>query len=221
MNSAARSPRPKRPATADSAKVFIIAAGLPFTDALAAGILESVARDPLRLAKVTVLVPTRRARRSLADAFLRQGGGRALLLPRMMALGDLDEDEILLTGGFTPNDSGLDAVAGDLALPPALGGLRRQLMLARLVRGMDEKTSPDQAANLALELARLLDQVATERLTFDGLERLAPEDFASHWQQTLTFLKVLTEQWPKVLAAEEALDAAERRNRLLDAQAET
>ena len=221
MNPAALNSRPKRPATSESAKVFTIAAGLPFTDALAAGILESVARDPLRLAKVTVLVPTRRARRSLADAFLRQGGGRALLLPRMMALGDLDEDEILLTGGFTPDDSGIDAGGGDLALPPALGGLRRQLMLARLVRGMDEKTSPDQAANLALELARLLDQVATERLTFDGLERLAPEDFASHWQRTLTFLKVLTEQWPKVLAAEEALDAAERRNRLLDAQAET
>lgn len=214
MSPTARKAKPTRPAN-----VFTIAAGLPFTDALAAGILECVAGDPLRLAKVTVLVPTRRARRSLAEAFLRRGDGRALLLPRMMALGDLDEDEILLTGGFAPTDGGF--TGGEPAVPPALGGLRRQLMLTRLVRGMDADTSPDQAANLALELARLLDQVATERLTFDGLANLVPEDFAAHWQRTLTFLKVLTEQWPKVLDAEDALDAAERRNRLLDAQAET
>lgn len=219
MNPAARNPRPKRPASTAAAKMFTIAAGQPFTDALAAGILDRVERDPLRLAKATVLVPTRRARRSLADAFLRQGGGRVLLLPRMMALGDLDEDEILLTGGFNPDDGGIDAAAGDLALPPALGGLRRQLMLARLVRGMDEKTSPDQAANLALELARLLDQVSTERLSFDGLAALVPDDYAAHWQRTLKFLTVLTEHWPKVIEAEQALDAAERRNRVLDAQA--
>ncbi|MBI2978587.1 MAG: hypothetical protein HYY38_07165, partial [Rhodospirillales bacterium] len=58
MNPAAGNHEPKRSAPTDSAKVFTIAAGLPFTDALAAGILERVARDPLRLAKVTVLVPT-------------------------------------------------------------------------------------------------------------------------------------------------------------------
>jgi len=212
MSRAAREAKSARPAN-----VLTIAAGLPFTDALAAGILARVDRDPLRLARVTVLVPTRRARRSLAEAFLRQGGGRALLLPRMMALGDLDEDEILLTGGFAADDGGIDG--GDMALPPALSGLRRQLMLARLVRGMDKKTSPDQAANLALELARLLDQVASERLSFDGLAALVPEEYAVHWQRTLKFLTVLTEQWPTVLEDEQALDAAERRSRLLDAQA--
>jgi len=221
MNPTAHHPKPGRLDPAGTARVFSIAAGLPFTDALAAGILDRVDHDPLRLAKVTVLVPTRRARRSLADAFLRRGGGRPLLLPRMTALGDLDEDEVLLSGGFAPDDGGIDATVDDFALPPALSGLRRQLMLARSVRGMDKKTSPDQAANLALELARLLDQVATERLSFDGLADLVPDEYAAHWQRTLTFLKVLTAEWPNILADEQALDAAERRNRLLDARADT
>src|SRR4029450_1679423 len=37
---------------------------------------------------------------------------------------------------------------------------------------------------------------------------------------TLRFLSVLTEQWPKILAAEGCIDPAERRNRALDAQAQ-
>ena len=48
-----------------------------------------------------------------------------------------------------------------------------------------------------------------------------PERYAAHWQITLEFLKIVTEHWPKVLAEEGALDPAERRNRVLEAQAGT
>jgi ATP-dependent helicase/nuclease subunit B len=93
------------------------------------------------------------------------------------------------------------------------------LALARLVRAMDKETGPDQAANLAYELARLLDHVATERLSFKALEKLLPENFSEHWQRVLTFLRIVTDRWPVALAEMGALDPAERRNRLLDAQA--
>jgi len=205
------------------AKVFTIPAGQPFVDVLATGIVDRWGGEAAALASVTVMVPTRRARRSLVEAFLRQSGGKPQLLPRMIALGDLDEDEILLSGGF---DAEENATAGAMEIPPALSGLRRQLLLARLVLAKDGKrdgkgdgeTSPDQAAHLGLELARLLDQVHTERLSFDGLKDLAPDAFAEHWQQTLDFLKLLTDLWPGVLDDEGAIDAADRRNRLFDAQ---
>ncbi len=208
---------PPQSAPIKSPRVFTIPAGLPFVDVLVAGILERMGGDPAALARVTVLVPTRRARRSLAEAFLRQSEGRPLLLPRMTALGDLDEDEILFAGGFGAEDGA--PAGGGLGIPPAVPGLKRQLLLTRLVLAGPEDASPDQAANLALELARLLDQVHTERLSFDGLEGLVPDDFSEHWQETLEFLKVLTENWPKVLKDQDAVDAAERRNGLLDAQA--
>jgi len=189
---------------------------MAFVDVLAAGIRDRVGGDPLALAGVTVLVPTRRARRSLSEAFLRQSEGRALLLPKMMALGDLDEDESLFAEG------GMTADAGPLGVPEAVSGLRRQLLLSRLVLARDNDdggdTSPDQAANLGLELARLLDQVHTERLSFDGLTDLVPDEYAEHWRDTLKFLNILTEQWPKVLKGEDAIDAADRRNRVFDAQ---
>ena len=54
--------------------------------------------DPLRLSRITVLLPTRRAARSLREAFLRltgeAAGGAPLLLPRMRPIGDLDADEL-------------------------------------------------------------------------------------------------------------------------------
>ncbi len=200
-----------------SPRVFTIPAGLPFVDVLAAGIFDFMGSNPAALARVTVLVPTRRARRSLAEAFLRQSEGRPLLLPRMTALGDLDEDKILIADGFGAEDGA--PAADSIAVKPAVSGLRRQLLLTRLVLAGPGEANPNQAAHLALELARFLDQVHTERLSFDGLEGLVSGAFSKHWQETLKFLKILTEEWPEVLADEDALDAADRRNRLFDAQA--
>ena len=195
--------------------VFTIPSGVAFVDALAAGLLAESRGDPLALAGATVLLPTRRAVRALREAFLRLSGGRPTLLPRLRPLGDVDEEDLAFdpaagAGWPAPED-----------LPPAIPGLRRQLLLTRLVLAGPRHgdITPDQAARLAGELARLLDQVHTERLDFAGLAALVPDAFADHWRITLDFLKILTEKWPLVLAAEGAIDPAERRNRLLEAQA--
>ena len=59
----------------------------------------------------------------------------------------------------------------------------------------------DQSALLAAELARLLDQVETERLSFDRLNGLVGDArFADHWQKILRFLAIVTENWPAILA---------------------
>src|SRR5262249_38785694 len=113
---------------------------------------------------------------------------------------------------------------------PAISVLRRRLRLAELIRKFEQlmrraaapgepEVAPDQAAWLAADLARLLDEAETERRDLGALKSLVPEQFAVHWQETLEFLKILTEQWPRVLAAEGALDPADHRNRLLEAQA--
>ncbi|MCH8926644.1 MAG: double-strand break repair protein AddB, partial [Proteobacteria bacterium] len=208
--------------TGGTPRVTTIAAGVSFVDALARGLLAR-AGDPLELARGTVLLPTRRACRALQEAFLRASDGRALLLPRLLPLGDVDAEELLLAGEEAP--SGL-ADGGGLAvdLPPAMAPLRRQLLLGRLIQRLGkargERLREDQAVRLADELVRLLDQVETEGLGFDRLETLVPEDYAAHWQVTLKFLRVLTEEWPAVQTAEGCIGPAERRRRLLEAQAE-
>src|SRR4051794_14708142 len=110
--------------------VFTIPSGTPFVDALAAGCLAEAGGDPLALADMTVLLPNRRAGRALREAFLRRSDGAALLLPRLIPLGDLDADDLDLA------DAGADAgdpLAGGLDVAPALAPLRRQLLLARLI----------------------------------------------------------------------------------------
>ena len=206
--------------------VYNIPAGASFVDALAQGLLARWSGDPLALSRAQVLLPTRRACRSLRDAFLRAGGGQPLLLPCMMPLGDLDADELLLSG----EPDALGVGFGD-DLPPAMPPLRRQLLLTRLIlewsrargsgdSGLAAAPREDQAARLAEELARLIDQVETEGLTFDRLADLVPEDYADHWQVTLAFLKIVTEHWPALQAAEGCIGPAERRRLLLEAQAE-
>ncbi|MDP6882691.1 MAG: double-strand break repair protein AddB [Rhodospirillales bacterium] len=204
--------------TIDTGHIYTIPAGLPFVDALAAGLWAQAGGEPAALARATVLLPTRRSCRSLREAFLRLRRGRPTLLPRLLALGDMDEDELALAGWQSGETEG---PGGGLETPPALSGMRRQLLLTRLVLALGTTgTTPDHAARLAFELARLLDQVETERLSFDALADLVPDDFADHWRITLDFLRIVTERWPAILAAEDGVDAARRRNLLLAAQAE-
>ncbi|HVH76049.1 MAG TPA: double-strand break repair protein AddB [Stellaceae bacterium] len=202
-------------------KLYTIAPDRPFLPALASGILAMGGGDPLYLPRVTVLLPTRRAVRALRETFLAtampgRAEGAPLLLPRMRAVGDLDADELSLG----------DAEAGEeaLALPPAIPELRRRLLLARLVLrwsegALEEPLLPGQAAALAGALARFLDEAATAGADFARLADLVPANHAEHWQIVHRFLEILPGAWPKVLAAEGALDPADRRNRLLKWQA--
>ncbi|HVY99858.1 MAG TPA: double-strand break repair protein AddB [Dongiaceae bacterium] len=210
-------------------RVFTIPSGVPFADALAAGLIARAAGDPLALSRMTLLLPNRRAIRAMADAFLRRadrGGGipgGGLLLPKLQPIGEPDED------AQTISELGLgESDAADI--PPAIGGLRRQMLLARLIHrspqarlgqpGGEGGSGPmpfDQAIRLAAELARLIDQVATERLDFSRVRDLAPAD-SVYWQLTVQFLDLVQQHWPRILEDEGALDPAARRNLLLERQ---
>ncbi len=194
--------------------IYSIRPGIPFVDALAAGILACHGEEPMALARVRVLLPNRRAGRALTLAFLRRNGGRPMLLPRMLPVGDLDEDELAFVEADAMEGADVDS------LPPAMPPLARLLTLARLVKALRQPTPPDDLAlRLARELARLIDQVHVERLAMADLARLVPDELAAHWQLTLEFLTALTGRWRDLLAAQGALDPADRRNRLLAAQA--
>lgn len=189
--------------------IYTIPPDVPFVRALAEGLLKESGGDPLALADYLILLPTRRACLHLREAFRQAMQGRASLLPRMQPIGDLDEGEFYFA----------DTGAADI--PPAITPLRRQLLLAQLIARKERDMPLDQAALLAEALARLLDEVQTERLDFSGLPKLVAErELAEHWQETVRFLAILTESWPQILAGEGCIDPAERRNRVLAAQAE-
>ena len=158
-----------------------------------------------RLADTLLLLPSRRACLAARDAFLRLGGGQPLLLPRLLPIGEPDEALLLLDPEL------------ELALPPAIGPIRRRLLLTRLVLARSPGMTHEQAVRLAGELERFLDELHNEEVDLDRLDELVPGDLAEHWQETLTFLQLLRVSWPAILAEEGRLDASLRRRRLLDA----
>ena len=195
--------------------VFTIGIDHRFADELARGVLAEYGRDPLGLADVLILVPTRRSVRALREAFLRASDGKPTILPRMAPLGDVDDSEWDLS-------SGDDAA---LALPPAIDSTEREALLAQLVaafrddQGHPIAQSAAQALKLARELGRLLDELAIEGVGFERLDDLVTGNFAEHWRRTLTFLDIVGTAWPAMLAERGQIDAIERRSRAIRAQA--
>ncbi len=198
--------------------IYSIPAEQPFLDTLVVGLMRRAGKAPLALAAMTVLLPTRRAARSLREAFLRAGNGAAMLLPRMLPVGDLDPDELALL----PDEA--EGAGQSFDIPPAVPELRRRLLLTQLVRKYAESNGDSialgQAAPLACELARFLDEAHAEGCDLAKLDNIVPLQLASHWQNVVQFLDILRLHWPAILASLGCLDPGERRNRLLQAQAE-
>jgi ATP-dependent helicase/nuclease subunit B len=187
--------------------VFTIPPEAAFLDALAAGLWRQAAEDQAALARMTVVLPTRRAARGLAEAFLRLTGGRPLLLPRTIALAEAADEGVMLAGFEQP--------------PPAVAALRRQAALARLVLAKERSagiTGADHAFRLAGELATLLDEIAREEADPARLAEAADAAHAEHWQKTIAFLEIVTAQWPRWLADNGLADPAARLVALIEAR---
>jgi ATP-dependent helicase/nuclease subunit B len=184
--------------------VHTIPAHQPFLDRLIEPLLGW---DRERLADALLLVPSRRACLAAREAFLRLAGGAPLLLPRVVPIGEPDEAELLL-----------DAALG-FELPPAIGPLRRRLLLTRLILARSPEMAHEQAVRLSGELERFLDEAHNEEVDLAALDELAPTDLAEHWQETVVFLRLVRDAWPAVLAEEGRIEPARRRRLLLDALA--
>src|SRR5215813_934961 len=213
-------------------RLFTIPASTPFLPTLVRALLAGEIvpgfpdRDvPLALAGATLYLPTRRACRLARDLFLDSVD--AAVLPRILPLGDIDEEELIFAEAATGPLAGMA-----LELPPALGHLSRRLLLTRLVLGWASTPdmraqggaplvaqSPAAALALADDLARLIDDMTTRKVPWRALDDLVPEQYDRYWQLTLEFLGIARDAWPQILAEHGAIEPAERRDRLIEAEA--
>ncbi len=174
-------------------RVFSIPLSNPAANTLADYLIETYGE---RLPQVLVLVPLARAQRTLREALLTRGGGDAMLLPRIEALGNIDVEAWM--PGSLYNSS-------EAVLPPAISSARRVMLLANLIfdlHGTETKwpANMEQAMFLAQALTGLMDDLARYGVPLAALEQLVGEDFADHWQISLDFLGRILEDWPKLLA---------------------
>jgi ATP-dependent helicase/nuclease subunit B len=222
--------------TGASRRIYTVPPGEPFLVALARAILDGTlpGGGPADLPRLLLLLPTRRAVRAMREAFLSVSRERALLLPRIRPIAEGDEEASLILGSALPPGTAGDA----LSVSPQIAPLERRLVLTILVMawarqqearlaGDDQPgsaptafiRSPAQAANLAAELASLMDMVETEEADFGRLASLAPEEHSAYWQQTVEFLGIATGQLPAYLAKQGSISPAQRRRLLIESEA--
>jgi ATP-dependent helicase/nuclease subunit B len=195
-------------------RVFTMPPAVSFLDCLAQTLLTQFDRPetPFALSDAIILLPTKRAARALGQAFLDARGGVATLLPRIRTIGDID-----------PDDAGLAELGEAVDATPVIDPLARRLVLARLIRARDRQADwsddPVAALNAADALAELLDAAAMTSqgdTPFDWsvLETLVEDkEPAKHWEQSTTFLKIVTQNWPLYLAGLDRVDPGVRQRR--------
>jgi ATP-dependent helicase/nuclease subunit B len=225
--------------------VFTIAPGAPFLKTFSAALLEGRIAEgysgwlaPLELADATIYVPTKRAARALAAELARALGRPAMLLPRILPLGALDDAECALLADEDGADSGYEH-----EVPEAAGEILRRMRLAELIlafaRALSDAMSPPPSAgasesklgepllaaatfadawHLAGELASLIDDLIIENIPWKRLSTLTLPEFDVYWQKTLGFLNIAVEGWPEILAERGLVDRARRQALLIDAQ---
>ena len=179
-------------------QVYSIAAHRGFADALVAGLVPRYSDPELGLARLTLLLRSTRAVRTVSEAFIRHSGS-GLLMPRMAVVGDLDLDETL--GPL------LDPLGAGAAIPPAADPTRRLFKLAEFIPAAMAalgREGPTGAAllRMAQEIARAIDRLLVEAIDPEAL-------FGERVQQVLA---EMSEHWlanTKVFAAVHAMWRAE------------
>ncbi len=194
-----------------SASIFNISSDKPFAKHFCQAILADYKGREEALAHLLILLPTRRACRTIRETFLLLSAGKPMILPRMQPLGEVDEEELAI------DLADHDMAERFFALKPALSSTKRRILLARAIFAIDTFEQDFAGAlRLADALAGFMDQVIIEERDLADLDKIVPEEFADHWQITLEFLKILSETWPRILEENGVIDAVQRRSILMD-----
>ncbi|MEK9280728.1 MULTISPECIES: double-strand break repair protein AddB [unclassified Bradyrhizobium] len=210
-------------------RVFSVPVSVPFLRTVVSALLDGrlvegfeARKQPARLADATLYLPTRRAMRVVREIFLDEMTADAAVLPRIVALGDIDEDELAFA-----DEAEQFSAAAPLDIPPRLGELERRLTLARLVAAWAKGPvlaplvvgGPASTLALAGDLARLIDDMVTRGVDWSALDGLVPDQLDQYWQHSLEFLRIARIAWPSHLAEINRIEPAARRDLLIAAEA--
>ncbi|HKH00460.1 MAG TPA: double-strand break repair protein AddB, partial [Bradyrhizobium sp.] len=210
-------------------RVFSVPLSAPFLRTVIAGLVDGRLVDgfearahPEKLAQATLYLPTRRAGRMAREIFLDELNADAVVLPRIVALGDIDEDDLAFAEDTEPLGG-----AAPLHIPPRLGELERRLTLAKLVTAWATGPvlaplvvgGPASTLALASDLARLMDDMVTRGVGWEALDGLVPDQLDQYWQHSLEFLRIARQAWPAHLQEIGKMEPAARRDLLISAEA--
>ncbi|MBG1233931.1 double-strand break repair protein AddB [Aestuariivirga litoralis] len=200
-------------------RVFTIAAGANFLEILAEQVLAGfpLENSTLPPSDWTILLPTRRAVSTFKNILRQKSGKKALVLPRIQPIGDLDEDRL---------EDGMVSAG----LPNALSSIAVTLELSRLARQWADEhpeielaqeiaAAPAQCLGLARSLADFVTTVETQDGDLSKLPDLYNIEEAEHREAIISLLELLSVELPKLHARDGTMGAAARRSKMLRLEA--
>ena len=196
-------------------QLFTVPAGNSIARCAAKHILSR--HDAAALAYTIIFVPNRRSAVVMRAAFQQELNGKASLLPRILPLVEIGNELLLLLGG--------DAFAILESIPPAMGSAQQRYLLTEQVAAFERRRMGAVSLGYALTLADALMQLQENcarngvAITQEKLRPLVHADFATHWNQALLFLGILTDSWPAIEAELGMTTKASREVKLLHALA--
>lgn len=182
-----------------------------------ARVLNNELGDSLAISDAVIILPTKRAARALADAYLKIRDGKPAILPRIRTIGDID-----------PFELNLFELDNEYSLPPAINGLARRFALSKLIAARNKNLNWANDAISTLAAAdSLADLLESAELTAEGdgpnwsalANLIENTELAAHWEISQEFLKIVTEVWPQILAEKNLCDIGLKKRRAIESLA--
>ncbi len=189
-------------------RFYTIPASQAFADNLVTGIMDKFPEKE-QLARIELYLPSRRAISSIKEAFFKHQKKGPLLLPKLFAVGEPDEEVALNL-----------AIEG-LELDEAINVFERQCLIASQIQHFPiggRRMAPASAMKLASSLCMLIDQMQRAGTPLSAIKDILPDELSTYWQEILKFLTILFDYWPSILAERGQIDPVARQQQLLQAQ---
>ena len=197
--------------------IFNIKSNYNFLESLAFLILNKYP-NPTDLSKLTLFLPTRRVCREIKKILLKQKSWqknpkqKALILPKIKAVGDIDLDEFDLDY-LADND-----FHNSLPCP-----IKYNLLLIKEIEEWNNKVglfgkniSSNQIAAIAGKLKNFLDEINKEEIDLSGIDYVDDSELSEHKQKILKFLKYFGAIWQNDLDKNNITSAAKYYNEIIN-----
>ncbi len=154
--------------------IYTIAPEEDFLHTLATYIFKLVKADMFELSKVRVILPNRRSALKLKDDFIKISPAKAVLLPQILSLSEMDESQPEILNLINPAD-----------ILPVISSERRLMLLAdMIIKNASQfgilEINFDAALRLSGSLCQLLDDMEKHGLGIDALENILPDELSRH-----------------------------------------
>lgn len=190
-----------------ASSIYTIPLGTNALRQLADYIIEQHRKDPWNSAKQLVFLPNRRTARALEH--MLQQHDKAILLPHIFVIGDLNEKDFTLLTGHYPSLSDKKPIPQQELLCTILQ-LVKQWQIAN-----DKVSDMQSATRLAKELLAILRQFDQQGLDIREIMQTDVGNLAEHWQHNYEFLRLLCEHLPAILEQSNYITQGQYYNQLI------